>query len=99
MENAPPALRGELVLYMRPGCHVCAEGESLLTPLLAAVGRTVRHVDVALDPAAEARYGERVPVLTCDGRELCWGRFDPAVLAALFGQSVVRARRSRWPRR
>lgn len=28
-------------------------------------------IDIEADPALEAKYGERVPVLEADGRELC----------------------------
>jgi len=49
--------------------------------VLKAFGVAFEHVDVDADPALQAKYGERVPVLTdAEGRELCHGRLDPAVL-------------------
>ena len=48
---------------------------------LRARGVDFEELDVDADPALEARYGERVPVLTdAAGRELCHYRLDPAVL-------------------
>lgn len=38
----------------------------------------IEVVDVDADPALEAAYGERVPVLTVDGRELCHYFLDEA---------------------
>lgn len=82
--GVPAAVRGALVLYTRRGCHLCAEAEAMLAPLLQRSHRTLLVVDVDADPAMAARYGMRVPVLACDGRELCFGRFDRRVLQALF---------------
>ena len=49
--------------------------------VLHAFGVAFEHVDVDADPALKAKYGDRVPVLTdAQGRELCHGRLDPAVL-------------------
>lgn len=49
--------------------------------LLRAFGISFEEVDVDTDESLRARYGDRVPVLTdATGKELCWGRLDPAVL-------------------
>ena len=49
--------------------------------LLRAFAIAFEEVDVDSDAALRSRYGERVPVLTdLAGKELCHGRFDPAVL-------------------
>ncbi len=90
--TGPAAARGDLVLYVRRGCHLCAAAEEMLAPLLRRAQRTVRLLDVDEDPALAARYGLRLPVLVCDGRELCWGRFDRRVAAALFPPSTPWAR-------
>jgi len=49
--------------------------------LLRAFGVRFEEIDVDSDESLRTRYGERVPVLTdTAGKELCYGRFDPAVL-------------------
>jgi hypothetical protein len=57
-----------------------------LEPLLAEFGARVDLVDVDTDPILEARYNDWVPVLVCDGVELCHYHLDAqrvrAVLAA-----------------
>ena len=58
-----------LILYSRPGCHLCEELAEELAPLLA--GRaTLTHVDVSRDPELERRYGLRIPVLAAGATEL-----------------------------
>ena len=64
-------------LYGRAGCHLCEQ----MARLLRAFGVSFEEVDVDTDEALRQRYGDRVPVLTdAAGKELCYGRLDPAVL-------------------
>ncbi len=59
-----------LLLYSRPGCHLCEELAADLEPLCE--GRAVVEVvDISEDPALERHYGLRIPVLAIGGRELC----------------------------
>lgn len=61
-----------LTLYARSYCHLCEEMVQALGPLAAELGFTVDPIDVDSDPALEARYGEKVPVLVDgDGEEIC----------------------------
>jgi len=74
----------QLVLYGRAWCHLCDDMRAALEPLLAASGARVQVIDVDSDPALQQRYDELVPVLVCDGVELCHYRLDePRVRAAL----------------
>ncbi len=68
-----------LLLYSRPGCHLCEELAADLEPMLA--GRAVIEiVDISEDPALERRYGLRIPVLALGDRELCGFPLDKAVV-------------------
>ncbi len=58
-----------LVLYSRPGCHLCEELLEELAPLLPP-DAVVETVDISGDPALERRYGLRIPVLESAGVEL-----------------------------
>ena len=42
-----------------------------------AAGVPVDEIDVDADPELEARWGNLVPVLLLNGRELCHYRLDP----------------------
>jgi glutaredoxin len=73
--------RRTLTLYSRAGCHLCEEMLEALRGLPGAERFEIEVVDVDSDPQLARRYGETVPVLARDGRELCRGRIDPAALA------------------
>ena len=59
------------ILYQRDDCHLCDVALALLAQVRAP---EFDSVFIDGDPALEARYGERVPVLRnqVDGRELGW---------------------------
>ena len=65
-----------LTLYSRAWCHLCEQMLDALRPLADAFGATVEVVDVDGDPELVARYDELVPVLVCNGVELCHYRLD-----------------------
>ena len=65
-----------VVLYGRPGCHLCEEAREVLLRLRAATGAfELEEVDIEGDDALHARYLERIPVVSLDGEEL----FDDVV--------------------
>jgi glutaredoxin len=65
-----------LILYTRPGCHLCDDARSALGRL----GLAFAEVDITTDDALHARYLERIPVVTHDGEELADGWVDEGVL-------------------
>lgn len=65
-----------LTLYSRAWCHLCDDMRAELEPLARAFGWAVEVVDVDADPALVALYDELVPVLVCNGVELCRYRLD-----------------------
>ena len=71
-----------LTLLVRAYCHLCDEMRETVAPLVAAAGCTLHEIDVDTDPALEARWGERVPVLLDGERELYRYRVDRAALTA-----------------
>lgn len=52
-----------LILYSRPGCHLCHVMLDDLAPVARRLGLEVAEVDVSEDPALVAAYGDDVPVL------------------------------------
>lgn len=72
--------RPVLHLYGRTYCHLCTDMEAALRALQGDFDFEVRVIDVDADPGLETRYGERVPVLTHDGTELCHYFLDEAAV-------------------
>jgi hypothetical protein len=66
----------DLVLYTRPGCHLCDETRALVQGLLedrAARGRrtaAIRERDITTNPEWERDYFDRIPVVELGGRRL-----------------------------
>ncbi|MGE0041827.1 MAG: glutaredoxin family protein [Vicinamibacterales bacterium] len=75
-----------LVLYAKPGCHLCDDLRALVEDLLPELGATLHEVDITTDPALHARYRHDIPVLVADGIEIARGRVgEGALVAALRG--------------
>ncbi|MEP7062629.1 MAG: glutaredoxin family protein [Betaproteobacteria bacterium] len=79
--RAPRAPARRLTLLSRAYCHLCDDMRAALAPLLARRGIDLVEIDVDTDPALDARFGERVPVLLAGdvdtGQELCHYVLDP----------------------
>ncbi|MGH9460032.1 MAG: glutaredoxin family protein [Vicinamibacteria bacterium] len=62
----------ELILYSRPGCHLCDEMTSVVHRVISqarGIDATVREVDISLDSELAAVYAEQIPVLFVNGRK------------------------------
>jgi glutaredoxin len=55
-----------LVLYSRPGCHLCDDARDVLLE----VGAPFEEIDIDGDDALLRAYLERIPVVVLDGVEL-----------------------------
>jgi hypothetical protein len=64
------------LMYSRPGCGLCEEMRSDLAALPAARLFDVDVLDVDADPAAQVRYGHKIPVLLFAGELVCHGHLD-----------------------
>ena len=75
-----------VVLYSRPGCHLCDEARRVVVAECDRAQAAWREVDVDTDPQLQARYGEYVPVVEVDGTVQGFWQIDPArVRSALSG--------------
>jgi glutaredoxin len=60
-----------LVLYTRPGCHLCDEARAELVALTSELdGVELREVDIETDDRLLAAYLERIPVVELDGEPI-----------------------------
>lgn len=60
----------EIVLYGRPGCHLCDDARVVLERVGADVPFTLVERDIEADDALFKAYLERIPVIALDGEEL-----------------------------
>lgn len=78
-----------LTLLSRPDCHLCHEAAALLSRLEVPFVT----IDVDMDVALASRYGESVPVLLLDGRELARAPLEePTLKATLAAAGLVPGR-------
>ena len=73
-----------LVLYGRPGCHLCDDARAVLE----RIGATFEEVDIEGDDALHRAYLERIPVVALDGEELYDFFIDEEDLRARVGSDV-----------
>ena len=59
-----------VVLYGRPGCHLCDDARAALLRVRARRPFALAEVDIESDPALLRRYLERIPVVCLDGEQL-----------------------------
>jgi glutaredoxin len=58
----------EVVLYSRPGCHLCDEArEEILALRSEGLGFELREVDIEEDERLHAKLVERIPVVEVAG--------------------------------
>ena len=63
-------------LLSRTGCHLCDEARRLVQQVTAETGVGWTETDIDADPALRAEFGELVPVVRVDGKELGYWRID-----------------------
>jgi glutaredoxin len=77
----------DVVVYSRPGCHLCEQALAVIEEVRARVAFALREVDIESDDALFKRYLERIPVVVIDGRE----SFELFVDSAQFEQALIRS--------
>ncbi len=66
-----------VLLYGRAGCHLCEDARSVVAQVTGELGVGFDEVDVDGDPELARRYGDEVPVVCVDGRQVGFWRIDP----------------------
>lgn len=72
-----------VVLYSRPGCHLCEVAREVIDRVRQAEPFTFDEVSIEGDDALELAYGIRIPVVEIDGDERFEIEVDPVELRAL----------------
>ncbi|HJM89575.1 MAG TPA: glutaredoxin family protein [Dehalococcoidia bacterium] len=77
----------DVVLYSRPGCHLCEDALQLLESLRAEFGFALSEVNIESDPELERRFFVEIPVIELDGDVIVQAPIDAAVLRRALANS------------
>jgi glutaredoxin len=61
--------RSTVVIYSRPGCHLCDEAKHAIAAADLADRYTLQEINIDTDPALIEKYCYDIPVITIDGVE------------------------------
>jgi hypothetical protein len=56
-------MKAHVILYTRPGCHLCEEVKREMQAAGCADLYTLEEVNIDTDPALKERYGWEIPVI------------------------------------
>ncbi|HEX8457985.1 MAG TPA: glutaredoxin family protein [Pyrinomonadaceae bacterium] len=77
-EDPANARKVRVVLYTRPGCHLCVEAKQAMRAAGCEGQYTLTEVNIDLDPELKRRYGWDIPVVLINGVETFRHRLTPA---------------------
>jgi glutaredoxin len=61
-------MRLEVVIYSRPGCHLCDDAKEVVERVRRRIPFDLRVTNIETDPQLEKEYGEQIPVILIDGK-------------------------------
>jgi glutaredoxin len=86
-------MTAKVVLYGRPGCHLCEDALAVLERVRGRTAFALEQVDIESDDALFRRYLERIPVVTIDDREAFELFVDEQALEAAVARPHMKTRR------
>ena len=75
-----------VVLYTRPGCHLCDDARAMLERARATIPFAFQERNIDEDDALLRRHLERIPVIEVDGTEAFELAIDEAELGAYLAR-------------
>ena len=75
----------QVVLYGRPGCHLCDDARAVLQRVRESHSFELTERDIESDEALMRAYLERIPVVTIDGVEVFELFVEESALSARLG--------------
>jgi len=82
-----------IVLYMKPGCHLCHNATEMLRDFQRRLPFTFSEVDITLDAGLYDRFREEIPVVEFNGRVLLSAPIGPATAEKVLTQHLTAAER------
>ena len=65
----PSSTKAHVIIYSRPGCHLCDEAKQAVEAAQCAEEYTLDEINIESDPALLKRYQFEIPVITINGIE------------------------------
>jgi thiol-disulfide isomerase/thioredoxin len=84
MSAPDPDLPVLLTVYGREHCHLCEDMIAALQKLRASYPFRLEVIDVDSDTDLQSRYGQRVPVLMAEDKEICHYHLNLNAFARIF---------------
>ena len=69
--------KAHVVIYSRPGCHLCDEAKAAILSAGCSDRFTLDEVNIESDEELLRKYKYDIPVIVIDGREAFIHRVDP----------------------
>jgi len=74
---SPARAKAKVVIYSRPGCHLCDEAKQSIAAAGAHDEYTLEEINIESDPNLLRRYQFDIPVVTINGVEAFRHRLSP----------------------
>ena len=65
----PPAVKAHVIIYTRPGCHLCDEAKQTIEAAKCPEEYTLEEINIESDSELLRRYQYDIPVIMVDGAE------------------------------
>ena len=66
-----------VIIYSRPGCHLCEEAKAAIKSAASAAQFTLEEINIESDSELLRKYKYDIPVITIDGLETLRHRVTP----------------------
>ncbi|HKQ52447.1 MAG TPA: glutaredoxin family protein [Pyrinomonadaceae bacterium] len=86
-------MKAHVILYTRPGCHLCEEARQEMLKADCGDDYTLAEVNIDADPTLKERYGWEIPVVLINNVKA----FKYRLTADEFRRKVKRAAQSSTP--
>jgi len=82
--------KAHVIVYSRPGCHLCDEAKSAIEKSNCADRYTLEEVNIESDDELLKKYRYDIPVITIDGVEAFKHTVDPQQFKSRVTQDEAR---------
>ena len=70
-------MKAQVIIYSRPGCHLCEEAKEAMRAADCAGEYTLDEINIETDSELLKLYGDDIPVITINGAESFRHRVSP----------------------